>query len=163
MQRIMATKRTGGAVPAPDTTCVADEECEAPSIPGCPVPLCVKHLGRVYTFANDHIEQARQAVSTRQRKIGAKTKAITTGSVYIIRFDSRIKIGFSTNVRQRMYNLHPDEVLAIVPGTMLDEQRVHRRFEALRITGEWFRSAPDLLQFATNLSALGSVAAAIAG
>jgi hypothetical protein len=74
------------------------------------------------------------------------------GHVYFIRFGQRVKIGFTTNWRRRLSALPYDEILALMPGTMLDEKRCHAAFAHLRDVGEWFRVAPDLLAFVASLS-----------
>ena len=128
-------------------TCVASDYCPNVPVPSCPVPLCVKHISRVYHFANDHLERAREEVQARQRKIGAKPALITTGTVYFIRFDTRIKIGFTTNLQKRMTDLHPDEILATAPGSLAVEKRLHGMFGEYRLVGEWFKPAPALLAY----------------
>lgn len=64
--------------------------------------------------------------------------------VYYIQFCCRVKIGFSTNVKQRMTDLPCDELLAVEPGDVELERRRHEEFDAYRLTGEWFRYGPRL-------------------
>lgn len=68
-----------------------------------------------------------------------------SGVVYYIRFCCRIKIGFTKNLRECMYQLPPDEVLATEVGTRDTEWKRHRQFEGARIRGEWFSQSPALL------------------
>lgn len=61
----------------------------------------------------------------------------------------RIKIGVSSNVRQRLYLLKSRtgisaRFLGAVAGDRIVEARLHKRFSAYREQGEWFRGAPDL-------------------
>lgn len=77
------------------------------------------------------------------------------GSVYFILDEKAraIKIGFSTNVPERLATLQTAtanklELLGTMPGSVYDEQRLHGRFR--RIHGEWFAVADDLWDFITN-------------
>jgi hypothetical protein len=69
-----------------------------------------------------------------------------------------IKIGRATNPRKRISDLRngcPYEVilLATLPGGLLREKILHRRFEASRIRGEWFSPSPELMEvIASGLS-----------
>lgn len=65
--------------------------------------------------------------------------------VYYMRFETEIKIGITTNLRQRASSLHPLEVMAIEPGGRGEERLQHRRFWAHRTRGEYFRINHDLL------------------
>lgn len=61
-----------------------------------------------------------------------------------------IKIGYSKNVPDRLSTLQtasarPLVLLGTMPGSVYDEQRLHRRFE--RLHGEWFRPTGELVQF----------------
>lgn len=63
-----------------------------------------------------------------------------------------IKIGFSTDVDQRMESLKtaspfPLQLILSLPGTMQDERNLHRLFDSCRGHGEWFTPHPDLLEF----------------
>lgn len=74
------------------------------------------------------------------------------GNVYFIRFGEMVKIGFAINVAKRLRNLQAGspgqfELLGAVPGTPLDELTLHRKFEKLRSTGEWFKADPALLNY----------------
>jgi hypothetical protein len=121
--------------------------CENSPVPTCPVPLCVKHISRVYHFADDHIAHASSAVQEKMRQREAQAEAELVGSVYFARFDRRIKIGFSTNVPRRLTEIPTDELLAAAAGTRADELRLHDRFAAARINREWFKPVPELLGY----------------
>lgn len=65
--------------------------------------------------------------------------------VYYLRFRDQIKIGTSSNPRQRFAGLRYDELLAFEPGGRALEQRRHHQFAQFRFVGtEWF-SANDAL------------------
>lgn len=141
--------------------------------PGCfgdvvelaPIPLCAQHLREVYEFASGLVdarwsaavsdmhaaEQQRSALAAEVEERQRREKA--RGWVYFIRFSDRIKIGRSGSPTDRLRAIPHDEVLAIIPGTVDDEQGYHRRFAALRVTGEWFRAEQELRDFVTALAA----------
>jgi len=67
--------------------------------------------------------------------------------VYYLRFRDQIKIGTSSNPRQRFAALRYDELLAFEPGDRSVERRRHQQFAAHRFAGtEWFASNAALLQ-----------------
>lgn len=71
-----------------------------------------------------------------------------------------IKIGTTKNLSVRIKQINRDDsflddigcqgelfVLGIVDGSLIEEKALHRRFEDLRITGEWFRAGSDLVEY----------------
>lgn len=80
-------------------------------------------------------------------------QAWNVGHVYFARVRSHphvVKIGFSRRVRDRLDDIQSKNKISIdvaavglQVGTMLDEQRLHRDFAAMRISGEWFYD-PDM-------------------
>lgn len=74
------------------------------------------------------------------------------GQIYFAQEGDAVKIGFSQNVHRRLLNIKSARGAALTllksyAGTTGDEQRVHDRFRHLRIEGEWYRPAPELLSF----------------
>lgn len=70
-----------------------------------------------------------------------------------------IKIGITTNLPQRIAALQSASgvalvVLATVPGARTDEARLHRRFSAQRMSGEWFTNDGDLRAFVDRIAPL---------
>lgn len=61
------------------------------------------------------------------------------GCIYYARIGNRCKIGYTTNLRTRMQNINPEELLAVEPGDEQQERHRHDQFRALRTHGEWFR------------------------
>ncbi|MFE2073704.1 GIY-YIG nuclease family protein [Streptomyces misionensis] len=61
-----------------------------------------------------------------------------------------IKIGTTTDLRDRMKAI-PARPLALEPGDMVRERQLHRQFAHLRLKGEWFRAAPELLDHINRL------------
>jgi hypothetical protein len=86
-----------------------------------------------------------------RRDICAETEP-KKGWVYFIRNAKAIKIGFTTDIEQRMKRLQtasssPLELLGTVAGTLQDEQNLHLRFANLRLRGEWFRGHTSLMAY----------------
>jgi hypothetical protein len=70
--------------------------------------------------------------------------------VYFVRGGDAVKIGRTGNLAARLKALAtasavPLEVLAALPGGRDLEVQLHRRWQHLRLKGEWFRATPDLL------------------
>lgn len=72
--------------------------------------------------------------------------------VYYIRFAERVKIGTSSQPRNRLAALWHDELLAFERGGRALERRRHVRFAHLREGGEWFRADEELLAHARALA-----------
>jgi hypothetical protein len=69
---------------------------------------------------------------------------------------SRVKIGTTSNIAGRMNGLaHPLigklRILGLVPGGYEVESRMHQRFEAYHVKGEWFTLAGELADFVAGL------------
>jgi hypothetical protein len=80
-----------------------------------------------------------------------KPRAAIAG-VYFVRQGDYIKIGVSIDVPARVRGLQtssptPLELLAVLPGKEPEEKSLHVRFSHLRASGEWFRAAPELLDY----------------
>lgn len=66
--------------------------------------------------------------------------------------DGPIKIGFTVDMAGRFGALqtsspHALRLLGTVPGDEERERQIHEEFEHLRMQGEWFKPAPELLDF----------------
>lgn len=82
------------------------------------------------------------------------TPAVSTkrSRIYFIQCGDTIKIGLSQNPWARLRSLRTGfsskpVLLGHMPGTEEDEASIHKRFEAHRITGEWYRMDQELLAF----------------
>lgn len=76
------------------------------------------------------------------------------GWIYYMRINGRIKIGFTTNLRQRSRNYPPGtELLAVEPGTRETEKRRHAQFSRLLAQGrEWFAESEALTAHIAELA-----------
>jgi hypothetical protein len=114
------------------------------------VPLCNRHALKVYhevraagVDAGAITYDGELLISPDAAERGGRTR----GLVYCIRFGDRVKIGWTADLKQRLKALPYDEVIAVTPGAVADEQAVHRRFALLRLTGEWFKDDPEIREF----------------
>jgi hypothetical protein len=65
------------------------------------------------------------------------------GHVYVIGFADYVKIGWSENVAERLFDIqkHAPEKLVLYTlfaASKVTESELHRRFNGLRLHGEWF-------------------------
>lgn len=69
-------------------------------------------------------------------------------SVYFAQRRKRglIKIGWSRSVTGRLRAMKA-KILGAVPGDRSTEKGLHKRFDHLRVRGEWFKPGDDLLTF----------------
>lgn len=59
--------------------------------------------------------------------------------VYYARNGDLVKIGTTTDIKQRSKALFPAQFMALEFGSYERERRRHKQFDALRVQGEWFR------------------------
>ena len=89
-----------------------------------------------------HAEQmALFAERSKERRKRSQPKP--TGHVYFLRANNTVKIGFSTNLSERLRNIRtgcPEKVrlVKVVAGTMKTERMYHDRYAEYRLDGEWF-------------------------
>lgn len=67
--------------------------------------------------------------------------------VYYIRLEGRIKIGTSSNIKNRLRDLPWDTIELLEIGNEVEENLRHTQFAHLRIQGEWFKADQELLEF----------------
>ncbi|MFJ2848313.1 GIY-YIG nuclease family protein [Streptomyces rubiginosohelvolus] len=79
--------------------------------------------------------------------------------VYYVRRGALIKIGTTTDLRRRMREILPEELLALEPGSIGIENDRHRQFSALRVPGqrEWFHAGPVLQEHVLDMRATHGV------
>jgi hypothetical protein len=90
------------------------------------------------------------------RKEGARLDAWEArqkqGYVYFLRAGNTVKIGFSTNLRQRQEKLRngnsfPVFICKYVKGCRSVERSFHKRFAEYRLRGEWFDLRGSLAKY----------------
>lgn len=75
-----------------------------------------------------------------------------SGFVYFVRCLDRVKIGYSQHPQKRFGKINNDapakcELLGFVSADDFAEAELHKRFEDLRVHGEWFLTSASLLAF----------------
>lgn len=109
-------------------------------------------------------EESRRVIQHFARRINAARsgrKPRTWGApsvVYFIRCAeaARIKIGTTTNLERRLASIQAGtplriELLVTLTGDSRIEKKIHAQFAHLRVHGEWFEAAPDLLEYIDGL------------
>lgn len=136
------------------------------------IRLCSYHLERIRTARIEELETRLQEynvllndglVETTQlrydvKKLEAEVKRLTpqpkppadpvAGTIYYLRSDGLIKIGFTSRWPLRMRGYSPGSILlAIHPGTRDDETKLKRRFAVHRTHGsEWLAQVPPVME-----------------
>lgn len=85
-------------------------------------------------------------------KVHGSKRDITlrTGTIYVVGFADYVKIGYTTsNLKRRLSTLAtgcPEDVRVLLsfPGTIRDEESLHKRFAKHRLRREWFQRVGDL-------------------
>lgn len=73
-------------------------------------------------------------------------------SIYVLRSDNLVKIGFSDNLRNRVQSIVstvpvPVEFVGHMPGDRDMEKHLHDIFDASHFSGEWFVETPAMTVF----------------
>lgn len=84
--------------------------------------------------------------------------SVLDGHVYFIEQGKHIKIGFSRGPEVRLAQIqaatpHRCTLIATVPGSLDDEQKMHALFSETRVHGEWFEDTPALRAYIAWLKA----------
>lgn len=75
-------------------------------------------------------------------------KPLAEGHVYFLLSDSVVKIGWTSDLDERMRAYSPGaRILAVMPGTKADESRLHKKFGHLKTNRrEWFAYSPQVME-----------------
>jgi hypothetical protein len=87
-----------------------------------------------------------------KNKAPVNPHSIRAGFVYVAGFAQFVKIGWTTDVKCRIYSIEQGLPETFVlyhsfGGTQKDERALHRRFKSLRTRGEWFRHEGELAEW----------------
>lgn len=141
-----------------DNLCVIGR-CNLPALPQLTAPLCASHAKKAFVEIGTHFglniiqkdDLCNDPRHTAQRsRFAPGSKYSPKGTVYIVQMGSRIKIGFTRNLAQRVKDLHAEKILAAFPGTTNDERALHERFAEFRTIGEWFVADASLIAYAKD-------------
>lgn len=153
--------------------CAADDDgrtCHRPTVMVRPVPLCAPHkaelaLAIVPDLLRDQVAAAHRIAATfgqpdLREDLVAEARAIPYHPfldgdqhgpiVYFIANGGRVKIGFTTNLKNRLASLalRADGVLLALDGGPDLERALHAHFDAYRDgNSEWFELAPDVFRY----------------
>lgn len=97
----------------------------------------------------DHLEDCSKCAEA-----AALPSAVDQARVYFAQAPTTgaIKIGFTSDVHRRIRQIRPRvELLALMHGGRSWERQMHDRFAHLRIEGEWFQPADELINFIESL------------
>jgi hypothetical protein len=85
---------------------------------------------------------------------------VEMGWIYFIQRGAALKVGWARNPNKRLNELQVGSpwrlsLIGVVPGSQEDEKKLHRRFAAARISGEWFRRRDIIGEVRRLISELG--------
>lgn len=145
-----------GSPPPSQWESVAASECVHPDCEAkpqsrfsFPIALCSNHVVQVLTRSTEVVREAAADAGKRW----PNGRATHPSLVYYVQFGNRIKIGTTTDLKNRLSCLPHDRLLAVENGDYEVEHARHLQFAADRITkkGEWFRPSPELLSHIASL------------
>lgn len=71
--------------------------------------------------------------------------------VYAVRNRGYVKIGWTSNIEQRIKSLGSCEILAVAPGTRVDEKELHDRLRGHALRGrEWYSTDDEQVMTVVN-------------
>lgn len=131
---------------------------EADFIPG-PCPACgisglLVHLanGFVTCKAGNCTYECPVNKFCSDRKMLMGIAAADRHVVYYMRLGNRAKIGTSRNLKKRIANIQPEDCMAYEHGDRHVELQRHKQFAHLRVSGEWFELADELVRHVNTLT-----------
>jgi hypothetical protein len=110
--------------------------------------LCQEHATQVYATVREDIERTA-AILRARREVPAAAPVKPPGEevIYYLQVGGHIKIGWTSQIEQRMRAYPPNTtLLAVHPGTRAEEKALHKRFAVHRSHGqEWYPLVPVVL------------------
>lgn len=147
------------------TTCTAigrtGRDCLAKAAPEAPIPLCLKHMREAYLYFSEYLRGLPKPTETDWldlAKSGSRDVVLKDRDsvVYYAQIGYHIKIGTTRDLKNRMSQLMPDQLLATESGGRDLEKRRLRQFEHLLSKGnEYFDPGPELLEHVEKLRTAG--------
>ena len=88
--------------------------------------------------------------------LARRSYADSEGTIYFVKSKTSVKIGFTTNIKNRLRHLkghNPKKIklLTTIPGTKETEKTLHKTFSDYLIHGEWFKYTSEVKQFINEL------------
>lgn len=120
-------------------------DCREEIVFNAPVQLCFRHTNEVRVALK--LPVSSQDGRPMRAPVGfAEVVSHDEGWVYYLAIGDLIKIGYATNVRNRMRSYPPNaQLLAVEPGNKTLERTRHQQFDThLRRGREWFADVAEL-------------------
>lgn len=115
------------------------------------VGVCMDHMDQI---SEDYFRKC--AATRKEAAKEPEVREMGESVVYYIRMGDNIKIGKSSNIKNRMATFYaqPDQLLAIEPGGLIREAQRHQEFRHLRVgRTELFRAEAELLDHVASARA----------
>ena len=124
--------------------------CEKPALEDVDVQLCERHLAKAWAaYQLMHGTPEAPPEPDPEPDLDSDT---APGAVYFIRVRDELKIGWTSNVPNRMRTLNPDALFHIEQGTRQDERRYHQMFSEHLVHGrEWFACNDETTALVDNI------------
>lgn len=113
------------------------------------IDLCLPHLSLANDAVLDYLAQPEREERRQEREE-------RLGCVYVVRVDSRIKVGFSIEPRRRLQQYPPGSTLLALVGRVpiSFERDLHGRLAQHRVAGrEWYRDCDEVREMVADLIA----------
>jgi hypothetical protein len=110
--------------------------------------LCDLHAQLVHNAVAQDLNKLAAVIKLRREPSQpAPERTLREEVIYYVQVGGHIKIGWTSQLEQRMRNYPPNTVLlAVHPGSRSDERKLHRRFAVHRSHGqEWYPLVPVVL------------------
>lgn len=133
------------------------------------MPICREHAAQAWkAFEDVEPESYKRVIRGEASEVAAERKAAKAhavqkkrdnsrrpGAIYYVQIADRVKIGFTTDLYQRMMHYPPHSVLlAVHPGTPLVERDMHQKFSRYLADGrEWFHPSEELTKHMEDVEA----------
>lgn len=142
--------------------------CDNVSSMDMPFPICGRHALKVYQRVSELTDNQRAAMApsvrvvltgpsqTRDRNEALAAICAGRSTIYAARCpDGIIKIGYSTNLAQRISQLVPKvDLIGFQFGDYFAEQAIHAGLVAHRARGrEWYHPVPEVLSVVNGMRA----------
>jgi hypothetical protein len=119
-------------------------------------------MKQIYFTVKDRLEGASTveriaACAPAKHQAAVHPRRGDAGKVYFAQIGQLVKIGYSTNVSQRMKDIRATLIHAY-PGSLRDERAAHLRFGAQYERGELFRPEGELADFLVSVAGVSVLA-----
>jgi hypothetical protein len=119
------------------------------------IPLCIAHIHETWRLAQEVADATNNRAATVEVEVAGKRvrqprPTSRIGWIYYIRVGEHIKVGYASDLRDRLTNGYPPnaEFLAAHRGTMVDEKVAHSLLYLHRaLRAEWYHPHPDVFAY----------------